>query len=195
LPPDRLIMAAFGVGNVTTAAGGREGAGVTDRGTTPADVPDVRRSVRVPVSVDEAFRVFVERPIEWLPAEHTFIPQPQRIAFEPRVGGRFYERGADGTEISRGTIVEWAPPARLAVTWRIGPGWRPVFDDEQASRIEVEFIPVAPETTEVALTYTQLFRHGEVAGFIWSAVAAANPGETLRRYADVVARDAGPGQA
>jgi hypothetical protein len=35
--------------------------------------------------------------------------------------------------------VDWSPPDRLAVTWRIGPNWRPFFDDEQASVIEVDF--------------------------------------------------------
>jgi uncharacterized protein YndB with AHSA1/START domain len=84
---------------------------------TGANVPDVGKSVRVPASVDEAFRVFTERPIEWLPPGHTFIKNPQSITMEPRVGGRFYERGADGTEITRGTIMEWAPPDRLVVTW------------------------------------------------------------------------------
>jgi uncharacterized protein YndB with AHSA1/START domain len=157
---------------------------------TEADVPDVRKSIRVPASVDEAFTVFTQRPIEWLPAEHTFIENPQSITMEPRTGGRFYERGADGTEATRGTIVEWAPPNRLVVTWRIGPGWRPVFDDEKASRIEVEFTAAGPDATDVVLTYTQLRRHGEMAGVIRSAIAAPGPGETLERYAETMARHA-----
>jgi uncharacterized protein YndB with AHSA1/START domain len=157
---------------------------------TSANVPDVRKSVRVPASVDEAFRVFTQRPIEWLPPGHTFIRNPQSVTMEPRAGGRFYERGADGTEITRGTIMEWAPPGRLVVTWRIGPGWQPVFDDEQASRIEVEFAAAGPDVTEVALTYTQLYRHGEIAEAIRSAIAAPGPGESLERYVETVKRHA-----
>lgn len=155
-----------------------------------AVVGDVRRSIVVPASVAEAFRVYTEHPAQWLPAAHTFIKDPRAIAMEPWVGGRFYERGADGSEVTRGTITEWSPPRRLAVTWRIGPGWQPVFDDEHASVIIVEFHSSGVDATEVVLTYTHLDRHGEMAPVIRSAVENPSPDDTLHRYAEVVARHA-----
>jgi len=151
-------------------------------------VPDVRKSVIVPVATAEAFRLFTGQPIRWLPAAHTFIRDPVRIAMEPWTGRRFYESGADGAEVSRGTILDWAPPGRLVVTWRIGANWRPVYDDEQASRIRVEFRPAGQDLTEVVLTYTELDRHGEMAGQIRAAIDAADPGESLQNYADLVTR-------
>jgi uncharacterized protein YndB with AHSA1/START domain len=152
---------------------------------------DVRRSVTVPVGLDEAFRIYTELPSEWLPPEHTFISEPSAIAFEPWVGGRFFERGADGTEITRGTITAWDPPSRLAVTWRIGPGWRPAHDDAQASVIVVSFEAAGPSATEVVFRYTHLERHGEMESALRAAIANPRPGDTLSRYAEVVARHSG----
>ncbi len=154
-------------------------------------IADVRKSITVPAPADEAFRVYTDCAIEWLPAGHTFLNDPRLIAMEPWPGGRFYERGADGTEITRGTILEWKPPHRVVLTWRIGPNWQPVFDDEHASRIEVEFIPAEPfaeagPSTEVVLTYTDLDRHGEFGAQLRAAIEGA--GGTLEQYAEVVAR-------
>lgn len=151
-------------------------------------IPDVRKSITVTAPAGEAFRIYTECAGEWLPPAHTFLENPRLIAMEPWAGGRFYERGADGTEISRGTILRWEPPRRVVLTWRIGPDWRPVFDDEQASRIEVEFLPAGPGTTEMVLTYSELGRHGEFGERLRSAIEGDGPGGTLERYAGVVAR-------
>jgi uncharacterized protein YndB with AHSA1/START domain len=139
------------------------------------DVPDVSKSVIVPVPPQEAFRLLTGQPGRWLPPAHTFISDPVLIAMEPMAGGRFFERGADGTEITRGTILTWEPPRRLVVTWRIGPGWRPVSDDEQAPRVEFEFRQ-AGAATEVVATYSDLYRAGELAAALHAAIESGNPG-------------------
>jgi uncharacterized protein YndB with AHSA1/START domain len=151
---------------------------------------DPRVSVTVPAPPAEAFRIYTERQIEWQPREHLTVKDPRSLTMEPRVGGRFYERGADGTEVVRGTITEWAPPGRLAVTWRIGPGWQPAPDDENASVIVVEFNPVGPDSTEVVFTYTHLERHREMAPILRAAIANPGPGSAVERYAEAVRRRA-----
>jgi uncharacterized protein YndB with AHSA1/START domain len=164
-------------------------------GSMPDETADPRVSVIVPALPAEAFRVFTEHPDEWLPPAHTFIPGAESVAMEPWAGGRFYERSAGGTEVTRGTVVDWAPPARLAVTWRIGPGWKPIDNDEHASVIVAEFSPAGTDATEVTLTYTHLERHGgEMAEMIRAAVGAAGQGSTLERYAEAVARRVDPAE-
>jgi uncharacterized protein YndB with AHSA1/START domain len=152
-----------------------------------AGVGDVAKSVTVEATVDQAFAIFVERPLEWWPEKHVFVENRQAITIEPRVGGRYYERGEDGTEIAWGVIREFDPPKRLVMTWRVGPYWQPITDDERASFIEVDFEAVGPATTKVTLTHAQLHRHGDIAESIHAALDGPSPGETLEKYAEVVA--------
>lgn len=147
-----------------------------------------RVSVTVPAPPAEAFLIYTERQLEWQPPGHLTVKDPVSITMEPRVGGRFYERGADGTEVVRGTVTEWEPPARLAVTWRIGPGWQPAPDDENASVIVVEFVAAGPDSTEVVFTYKHLERHGELAPVLRAAIADPGPGGAVERYAETVRR-------
>lgn len=152
------------------------------------EVPDVAKSVTVQAPIDQAFAIFAERPLEWWPEKHVFVQDRRAITIEPHVGGRYYERGADGTEIAWGTITEWDPPNRLVMTWRVGPGWQPIFDDEKASFIEVDFVAVGPGTTRVTLTHAKLHRHGEIAKGIHAALDGPSPGDTLAKYAEVIAK-------
>jgi uncharacterized protein YndB with AHSA1/START domain/quinol monooxygenase YgiN len=151
-------------------------------------VPDVRKSVTVPVSPERAFAIFAQYPLEWFPERHVFVKDRQALTIEPHVGGRYYERGADGTEIAWGTVVAWEPDKRIVLTWRVGPGWQPIFDDETASFIEVDFVPAGPQQTVVSLTHSGLERHGQIAPMIRAALDGPDPGETLAKYSSVVAR-------
>jgi uncharacterized protein YndB with AHSA1/START domain len=151
---------------------------------------DPRVSVVVPVPVEEAFRVYTDQAADWLPAEHRFLRDSKSVVMEKGVGGRFYEKSADGAEVVRGTIVEWAAPERLAMTWRIGPGWRPVADDEHACVVVVEFRAAEAGETEVSLTYTHLERLGDFAPMLRAAIGS---GDTLERYRVVAGRGGGRG--
>jgi len=41
------------------------------------------------------------------------------IEIEPRLGGNFVLRMSDGRDDVKGKVVEWSPPRRLSVTWRV----------------------------------------------------------------------------
>lgn len=155
---------------------------------TGPELGDVSKTVTVPVPVAEAFRIFVEKPLDWVPPGHKHLKDATYIAIEPGVGGRFFERNDAGEEAVHGVITEWEPPSRLVMTWRVGENWAPILDDEKASFIILSFTASGTDGTTVVLTHSQFHRHGAIAATLRAAVDGPSPGETLGRYAEAVAR-------
>ena len=122
----------------------------------------VHKSVRVQVPVERAFSIFVEQMETWWPAEHQIGAKPfETIIVEPRVGGRWYERDAEGSQGDWGKVLAWDPPRRVTLSWHLGPDWKFNADMASASEVEIRFMPDGPEATVVQLEHTKLERHGE----------------------------------
>jgi uncharacterized protein YndB with AHSA1/START domain len=159
---------------------------------TRTSVPDVRKSVTVPVSAEQAFAVFVDDPMQWWPETHILVRERRTaIVFDRAVGGRFYERAVDGSEATWGRMLHWDPPRRIAMTWRIDGRWQSIDNDDAASEIEVTFTALGANSTRVELAHVNLHRHGADAVAIHRALDGPSPGETLESYARAVARSAG----
>lgn len=148
----------------------------------------VRKHVWVPAGPEEAFDVFVGHPTEWYPSHHALVSQRDRIVFEPRVGGRWYESSTSGEVRDWGRVLRFEPGRSLALTWRIDGRWQPVDNDEIASRIEVTFTPTAAGGTDVELAHIELWRHGSDAETIRAAIAGDSPGDTLALFERAVRR-------
>ncbi|MFD7612824.1 SRPBCC domain-containing protein [Streptomyces sp. NPDC059828] len=147
-------------------------------------IPDVRKSVTVPASPDESFKIFTERPKDWWPPSHVLLKKERvGLAFEGGVDGRYYEWDVEGNEITWGRILEWEPGRRLAMTWRLDGNWQSIPDDERASEIEVTFAPAPGGGTIVELAHIKLHKHGAGAERIFQALDGPSPGETLERFA------------
>jgi uncharacterized protein YndB with AHSA1/START domain len=58
---------------------------------------------------------------------------------EAKVGGRWYERGVDGSECDWGTVLAYDPPSRLVMTWQLNGEFKYDPDPEHASEVEVMF--------------------------------------------------------
>jgi len=126
----------------------------------------VFKSVRVKAPIQSAFSLFVEQMETWWPATHHIAKQPfQTIIVEPRVGGWWYERDADGNKCNWGTVLAWDPPHMVRFSWHLGPchdseiwGFDP--DLTRASEVEIRFTAEPAGTTLVELVHSKLERHG-----------------------------------
>jgi uncharacterized protein YndB with AHSA1/START domain len=61
------------------------------------------------------------------------------VSLEPWVGGRWFERGKDGSECDWGKVLVWDAPSRLVITWQVNADFQPSPDIE--TEIEVTFVP------------------------------------------------------
>jgi uncharacterized protein YndB with AHSA1/START domain len=115
--------------------------------------------ITVAAPADRAFAVFTESVNTWWPHQyHIGQADVDQVILEPREGGRWYERGVDGSECDWGRVLAWQPPHRLVLTWQINGSWQYDPDPDHASEIEIRFTPDGPEQTTVALEHRHLDR-------------------------------------
>ncbi len=83
----------------------------------------IRKSVVVDLPPERAFELFTGGISGWWPLSSYSIhgDEAQVAVLEGRVGGRVYERAADGTEAEWGRVVTWEPPTALVLEWRVNP--------------------------------------------------------------------------
>lgn len=152
----------------------------------------VQRAVTVDVSIERAFDVFTSGFNRWWPRSHHIgSAEMAEAVIEPREGGRWFERGIDGSECVWGTVLQWDPPNGLSLSWAINPHFEPEPDAARASTLEIRFTAEGPSRTRVELEHRDLDRHGED----WPALRDAISGEggwtdLLARYAEAVAETA-----
>jgi uncharacterized protein YndB with AHSA1/START domain len=114
--------------------------------------------VQAPPAV--AWRVFTERMGTWWPLSVYKIGKANAVdaVIEPRVGGRWYERGDDGSTCDWGRVILWEPPSRLVLSYDINADWQ--YDPDLNTEIEVRFIAEGERATRVELEHRKLDRYG-----------------------------------
>jgi hypothetical protein len=128
---------------------------------TSADLTRVRKTISVAAPLETAFRVFTAGMSSWWPLEtHKIGQAPAReVVIEPKAGGRWFERAADGAETPWGRVLAWDPPGRVLLTWEISPEWK--ADSQLVTEIEVRFQADGPGRTRVELEHRHLDRYGD----------------------------------
>ena len=133
----------------------------------------VRKSISVEVPQERAFDVFTAGFDSWWPRSHHIGEAEMAEAIlESRAGGRFYERGVDGSECDWGRVLVFDRPHRLVVSWHLQGDWNYDPDPAKASEYEARFIPEGDDRTLVEFEHRNLERHGESAAKISEAVGS-----------------------
>lgn len=144
-------------------------------------IEPLRLSFEVACSPDHAFRTWTERATAWWPPQHTVSHEPgTEIVFEPRPGGRIYERTPDGREIEWGEIADWEPPHRLSYRWHIAT------DPANATEVEIVFRKLADATTRVEIEHGGWDSLGEI-GQAWREANQAGWDGVLPSYRSALA--------
>jgi hypothetical protein len=149
----------------------------------------VRVTVHVEATQQRAFDVFTTGFGTWWPMEH-HIGEQQAVdaILEPRAGGRWFERAADGTECEWGRVLEWDEPTRLLLAWHLTPDFQYDPDPAHATEVEVRFIADGAATTRVELEHRGFEVHGERGTAMRTAVSAPDGwGGIVQRYAAIAA--------
>jgi uncharacterized protein YndB with AHSA1/START domain len=130
--------------------------------TAQAQGSTVQSEVVVEAPIERAFEVFTAGIGSWFPSEYNLLEVDiaERV-FEPRVGGRVYDRGVDGSECHWARVLAYEPPARVVISWDISPQWQIESDPDNTSEVEVRFTSESPERTRVELEHRNLERHGD----------------------------------
>ncbi len=157
--------------------------------STQAAATSVRTSIVVDAPRERAFRVFTEQFDRIKPREHNMLGVDiAQTVFEPRVGGRIYDRGVDGSECAWARVLAFEPPDRVVFSWDISPRWQLEDDPSRASEIEVRFVAEDEGRTRVELEHRHLDRHGEGWEGLREGVAGSDGWPLyLQRFADAEA--------
>lgn len=127
-------------------------------------IAPVRKTVIVQTTPDEAFEVFTARIDRWWPKTHGIGAAPIReTIIEPFVGGRWYTKCEDGTDVVVGHVRVWQPAERFVIGWEISAQWKPDARVAFSSEVEVRFLAEG-SGTRVELEHRDFERMGALDG-------------------------------
>jgi uncharacterized protein YndB with AHSA1/START domain len=152
---------------------------------TEATLSAVKRSVTVNAPPERAFEVFTAGFSTWWPIEsHHVGERPAvEVVIEPRAGGRWFERDAEGTETPWGYVSGWEPPERLVLAWHLTPEYEFDPSPDRSTEVEVRFTPQGGGTL-VELEHRGFEKHPGTGGRIRDKVGASGGwGELLQIFA------------
>jgi uncharacterized protein YndB with AHSA1/START domain len=136
-------------------------------------IAPVRKSVIVEASPGRAFEIFTRGIDRWWPKDHGIGATPlTESVIEPRVGGRWYTKHADGSEVTVGHVRACELGQRIVFGWEVSAKWKPDPRVAFASEVEVLFTALGDGRTRVDLEHRDFEKMG------------AEDGATMRKGVD-----------
>ena len=157
------------------------------------DANSVRKVITVQAPQVIAWRVFTDAMSTWWPLATYKIGKAKAVdaIIEPRVGGRWYERGEDGSTCNWGSVLAWEPPSRLLLSWDINADWQ--YCPDLKTELEVRFIPEGNDVTRVELEHRRLDRYGARRDEMRAIFDTTGDwGRLLQAFAQAAALEEGP---
>ncbi len=123
----------------------------------------VRKHIFVKASLERAFEVFTRDMGRWWPlaTHHIGKADAATAVVEPFAGGRWFERGVDGSECDWGRVLAYEPPRRVLLTWDLTHEWK--HDASLQTEVEVRFSDAGAEGVRVDLEHRLLRAYGDKA--------------------------------
>jgi uncharacterized protein YndB with AHSA1/START domain len=128
--------------------------------TAPTTPVAVTKTILVEAPIEHAFAVFTDGFDRWWPRSHHIgEAELAEAVIEPREGGRWYEKGTDGSECDWGRVLLWDPPHRLVLAWQLTADY--AYDPDFQTEVEVRFAAEGDRRTVVSLEHRDLERYGD----------------------------------
>ena len=125
-------------------------------------IAPIRRSVVVKAPPARAFTAFTKDMARWWPAFATIGANPfVAVVVEPREGGRWFERDAEGNETEWGKVLAWEPPGRVVLAWQIDAAFK--YDPNLITEVEMTFTTQPDGATLATFEHRNLERMGDSA--------------------------------
>jgi hypothetical protein len=155
-------------------------------GTAPSATGPVRKQITVRASQRTAFEVFTGSMATWWNPEHHIGEKDfVDVVAEPRVGGRWFERDAEGTECQWGSVRVWSPYDRVVLAWQLDAGY--AYDPGLVTEVDVRFVAEGPTTTRVELEHRGFEEFGADGGQVRGAMDSPNGWSgLLSRFAEAL---------
>lgn len=127
-----------------------------------ATVPPIVKKRHVSATPARAFAIFTAGMGRWWLKDHSILKDGvdrADVVMEPRVGGRWFERGVDGSECDWGRVLAWEPPHRVVLAWQLGTDFR--YDPDLLTELELRFVEAGQGGTDVTMEHRFIERMGE----------------------------------